>query len=131
MAGFTDYTETKILNHLRGAAAWSMPAGLYVGLFTTAPTDAGGGTEATTTIRPAGRPQASFGAPDAGTTMIANDQIVDFGAAAGQATVTHFAIFDATTGGNMLAYGQLTAPLTPTAGIGVSFAVGQLTVSQD
>jgi len=128
MAGFSDYLENKVLDHLRGTT-YTAPAGLYVALYSAAPTDAGGGTEVTTTIRVAGRPAATFGAASAGS--MANSALIDFGASAGTATVTHFALFDAASAGNMLAWAAVTTPLAITPGISVSFAIGALTVTLD
>ena len=45
MAGFTDYLEDKVLDHVFGGSAYTAPTTLYVGLFTAAPSDTGGGTE--------------------------------------------------------------------------------------
>jgi hypothetical protein len=45
MAGFTTYLQQKVLDHVRGKTSFTMPTA-YVALFTTNPTDAGGGTEA-------------------------------------------------------------------------------------
>lgn len=48
MAGsFSDNWEAAILNHFFKGTVYNQPAHLYVGLFTVAPTDAGGGTEVT------------------------------------------------------------------------------------
>jgi len=45
MAGsFTDYLEDKILKHVFTNVAYTSPTTVYVGLFTVAPTDVGGGT---------------------------------------------------------------------------------------
>ena len=131
LSGFTDYLSDKILNHLRGNAAFTMPAGLYVGLFSAAPTAAGGGTEVTTTIRVAGRLAATFGAPSAVTAgrSIANTAAVDYGASAGAASVTHFGVFDAASAGNLLWYAPVPTPLSITTGINVSFAIGALTTA--
>ena len=41
MAGFTDYLEDKVLDHVFGGSAYSAPGTLYVGLFTAAPSDTG------------------------------------------------------------------------------------------
>lgn len=128
MAGFSDYLENAILNHLRGVA-YAVPAGLYVALYSAAPTDAGGGTEVTTTIRVAGRVAATLGAASGGS--MANSAAVDFGTSAGSASVTHFGIFDAASAGNLLAWAAVTTPLSITAGINVSFAIGALTVALD
>lgn len=129
MAGFSDYLEDKILNWLKGTAMGTAPSAVYVGLFSSAPTDAGAGTEVTTMIRTAGRVAVTFGAVSGGS--MANSAIVDFGDAAGGATVTHFAIFDAASAGNQLANGALTAAKTVVAGNAVSFAVGALTIAVD
>lgn len=136
MPGFSDYLENKILNYIRGTDMGTAPPAVYVGLFNADPTDAGtGGTEVTTTVRAAGRVAATFGAPAAGTgnaRQIANSAIVDFGNAAGAATVSHFGIFDAATAGNLLAAGAVTGGAQSIAtGNGVSFAVGALTLSVD
>ena len=47
MSAATDFLEDKILNHVFRNVAYTAPATVYVGLFTTATTDAGGGTEVT------------------------------------------------------------------------------------
>ena len=45
MAGsFSDYLENALLDHVLGTTSYSQPT-IYVALYTTAPTDAGGGTE--------------------------------------------------------------------------------------
>lgn len=43
MAGFSTYLQQEILDHVVGKTAYTMPA-VWVGLYTAAPTDAGGGT---------------------------------------------------------------------------------------
>ena len=45
MAGFSDYLEDKVLDHVFGGTAYTAPTTLYVALYTVAPTDTGGGTE--------------------------------------------------------------------------------------
>jgi hypothetical protein len=47
MAGsFSDFLEKEIQDHIFGNAAYSPPATMYIRLFTIAPSDTGGGTEA-------------------------------------------------------------------------------------
>ena len=46
MAGFTDYLEDKVLEHVFGGNAFTAPSTLHVALYTSAPSDTGGGTEA-------------------------------------------------------------------------------------
>lgn len=132
MSGLSNYTQNAILNWIKGTTMPAAPAALYVGLFDGDPTDAGsGGTEVTSTIRVAGRVAVTFGAISANTT-IANSADVDFGNAAAAADATHFGVFDAPTGGNMIGSNPLTGgsqAITP--GTGVKFATGALVVNID
>ena len=45
--------------------------------------------------------------------------------------MTHFAIYDAATGGNMIAYAPLTTPRAVLNGDTAKFAIGALTCSLD
>lgn len=131
MSGDSTYLAQAKLNWLRGTAMPSAPAALYVALFNGDPTDAGtGGAEVTTSVRAAGRVAATFGAPSA--KSMANSAAVSFGNAANAvASVTHFAVFDAATGGNMLGSNALGSGAGAiSAGAAVSFAVGALTWSE-
>lgn len=135
MAGKSNYLEDKLLNWLKGTSMGASPSGLYVGLFTADPTDAGTTTnEVTTTIRPAGRVAATFGAITTGSAAnsMANSSAVDFGnaAAAPGADVTHFGIFDAVSGGNMLYSEALTTARSVVLGAAVSFAIGTLMIAE-
>lgn len=57
---------------------------------------------------------------------------VDFGNAAADATVTHFAVFDAASSGNMLASAGLTGgSQSITTGTAVKFSSAALTISLD
>jgi len=47
MSDLSDYTETNLLDHLLGTAQYTYITPVYLGLFTAAPSDAGGGTEVT------------------------------------------------------------------------------------
>jgi hypothetical protein len=130
MSELSDFLETKIIEHFfRGnAQAATTP---YVGLFSVMPADDGtGGTEVTTTIRVAGRVAAGFAASSGGSGQVANSADVDFGAAAGGATVVGFGLFDAASGGNLLAYSPLTGGSQAVgAGNTVKFAAGALTIT--
>lgn len=129
MAGaLTDYLENAILNHTLRNVPYTAPAAVYVGLFTAAPGETGGGTE----VSGGGytRVQATFGAPSNG--ACSNSAEVLFPkATASWGTVTHFAIFDAATAGNMLYYGALAVAQTVNVDTTVTFEIGTLTVSLD
>lgn len=135
MSGKSNYLEDKILNWVKGTAFGTAPSAVYVGLWNGDPTDAGtGGTEVTTTIRTAGRVAATFGSitTTTGADTEANTADVDFGNAAGGATFTHFAVWDAASAGNMLYSNALTGgSQTVSAGTDVKFATGALVISED
>lgn len=125
--------ELKVLDHVFGAAVYTAPATTYVALFTAAPSDSGGGTEVATgsyarvalTNNATNWPAASAGSKS-------NGVAVTFPAAsASWGVVTHFGIFDASTAGNLLGWGALTASKTIDSGDTASFAIGQLTITLD
>ena len=129
MSSFSDYTENLVLTYLFTNGSVTRPTAWYVGLFTAAPSDTGGGTEvsgngyvrkATGTITVSGT----------GTTAT-NSAAIEFAAASGGnwGTVTHAAIFDAESGGNMLAWAQLTTARTINDGDVFRVPASSLTVT--
>lgn len=128
MTAKTDYLETAILNHIRGGAALSQPAGLYLALFTTSTNDAGGGTEATGNGY--ARQAVTLGAPSGN--QSANTNTPTFTASGGSiGPVTHGAIHDAVSGGNMLYHGALGASKTIASGESLEFPPGSVTITED
>lgn len=127
MSGNSTYLGNALLNWVKGTAMPTAPTTVYVGLFNGDPTDAGtGGTEVTTTVRTAGRVAVAYGT--VGSKSMTNSAAVSFGAAAAGATITHFAIFDAASAGNMLGSNALGSGAgAVTTGTTVSFASGALT----
>ena len=116
MSAASDYLENKVLDHFLGTASTSAPATVYLALFTTDPTDAGSGTEVSTSGTNYARQSIAFSSASSGTTS--NSADVEFSQATGSGfgTVTHFGIFDASTAGNLLFHGSLTASKTIAAG---------------
>ncbi|HEY4252308.1 MAG TPA: hypothetical protein VGM87_13940 [Roseomonas sp.] len=113
MPGFTNYLEEKLIRHTFGGAAFTQPAGRWVGLFTAAPGETGGGTEVSGVNYARQAVPMSFALDGtSGRWTASNTGTVLFPVAGtgGWGTVTWFALFDAVTGGNMLAYAQLTDP---------------------
>jgi hypothetical protein len=139
MSSKSNYLEDLVLNAtLRGTAwpAWTTGSH-YVALFTAAPSDAGGGTEVTggAYARVAvARAAGSWAAPadNAGAQRTSNVAAVTFpNPTANWGTVTHFGIFDASTGGNLLYWGALGASRNVVNGDNApSFAAGSLTISE-
>lgn len=132
---FSNYLENALLNSLFGktsdlGALASAPT-IYVALFTAAPNDAGGGTEANyTSYARVETDAADWDAAASGT--VDNANAITFPAATGGSnTVTHFGLYDAATSGNLLAYGALDSSLAVSTGITPEFAAGALDVSLD
>ena len=129
MSSFSNYTENLLLNWLLTTNSATRPTAWYVGLFTAAPSDAGGGTEVTGN----GYARVATGTISvSGTdTTATNSAAIEFAAASGGnwGTVTHAAIFDASTSGNMLAWAQLTTSRTINDGDVFRIPAGSLTVT--
>ena len=126
MAAFSNYLETALINGTLRATSYTAPTTVYVGLFTTDPTDAGSGTEVSGNAY--ARQSATFAAPSDG--AAATNADVQFPQATGAwGTVTHFAIFDALTTGNMMYHGALTTSKTIETGDVFKIASGSLTVT--
>lgn len=137
MAGFTDYMENKLLDHVFRNTAYTPHAEVYVGLFTAAPTDAYTGASPTGTEVSGGsyaRTQATFGAASGG--AISNSGAVTFPTSSAAwnsgSNITHFGIFEDPTGGEMLGWGSITTPqAVGAANITLSYAIGELDITLD
>ena len=106
MAAMSNYLENALINATLRNTTYTSPATVYVGLFTTDPTDAGTGTEVTGGSY--ARESMAFGAPSNGVSTNSSD--VEFDQATGSwGTITHFGILDALTSGNLLYHGALTS----------------------
>jgi len=102
---FTNFLETEILDHVFAGAAYTAPSTLYLGLFTGAPGEAGGGTELSGSAYV--RKPITF--TTSGDTT-SNNAAVEFPTATGSwGTVTHVGVFDASTSGNLMVYATLSA----------------------
>ncbi len=144
MSAMSDYLENKLVDHIFRAQSFSAPATLYVALFTSAPSDSGGGTEVSggnyarasvtsSLANWAGTQSAGSTTASSGTGgQTSNNGAITFNAPSGAnwGTVTHFGIFDAASSGNLLFHGALTAPKTINDGDSApSFQTAQLAVT--
>lgn len=125
MSQATDYLENKIAGHVFGGTAYTAPSTIYVSLFTSAPNDAGAGTEVS---------GGSYARQSMAFTVTndtaSNTSNVEFPkATASWGTVSHFAVYDASTGGNMLCYGTLSASKTVASGDTLRFNAGELDIT--
>jgi hypothetical protein len=123
MGCFSNYLENKVL----ATEFNSVP--LYLALTTTASSDTGAGTEPTNMMQYA-RKAITFTAPVNGT--ISNTTIVDYGVVTGSgATIVGWAIFDAATNGNMLAYGDFSPTQTVSVNNNIVVPANSISISLD
>jgi hypothetical protein len=125
MAALSDYAEKLLLDWLMTNGSATRPTAWYVGLFTAAPSDSGGGTE----VSGSGyaRESVAFDAATSGAGTTSNSAAVSFTASGGDwGTITHIGIFDASTSGNLLWHGALTASKTVADGDTLEFATGNI-----
>jgi len=131
MGSFSNYWENEILDHLFGKSTYSPPT-IYVALSAADPGESGSGLSEPTGN---GYARAQTSASDWNTAdggLLDNAGAIEFNAATGDwGTMTHFALFDAETAGNMLAYGALSQAKTVNSGDTVEFAAGDLDVALD
>jgi len=130
MSSFSDYTENLVLTWLFTTSSATRPTAWYVGLFTGAPSDTGGGTE----VSGNGYARVATGTMSvSGTTptTATNGSAIEFAAASGGnwGTITHAAIFDASSGGNLIAWGALTTSRTINDGDVFRIPAGSLDVT--
>lgn len=142
MSAMSDYLENKLIDQIfRGQSAPTTTT-LYVGLLTAAPSDSGGGTEVSggSYARVAVSSSLSnwAGTQSAGSTVASsgssgqtsNNGAITFPTpTAGWGTVTHFGIYDAASGGNLLFYGALTIAKTVNQADTVTFPAASLSIT--
>ena len=139
MSQFSNYTEEKIIETTLRGAAFPVPSGTFLALFTADPTDANvtanevqlaaWGAYARQNAAGGGAISTGWATPANGVTTNAN--VLTFAAnnGAGSVTVTHMGIYDALTGGNLLYHAQLVSPKTLLVGDVLSFGVAAITVT--
>jgi len=108
MSSFTDYTENLALTYLFTTGSATRPTAWYVGLFTAAPSDTGGGTEVSGSAYARVVTGTISGSGTA--TTFTNAAAIEFAAASGGnwGTIGWAGIFTASTGGTLLAWAPLT-----------------------
>jgi hypothetical protein len=128
MSNLSNYLENKLIDHLLRATAYAVPTAIYVGLFTSPSSDAGPGTEpvgggyARIQVGPSlsawTATQGGVAGASTGTTgQSQNAADITFPAPTGNwGTITHFALFDAVTAGNMLMQTALAVPKVVNSG---------------
>jgi len=124
---FSNHLETKILDHVFGGSPYTAPSTLYLALYTSAPSDTGGGTE----VSGGGYVRQTVAFTTSGDTT-SNTNAVEFPTATSNyGTVTHVGVFDASTAGNLLAYASLTSSKTIETGDVLRVPAGDLDITLD
>jgi len=124
---FSNTYETIVLKWTFTTDSVTRPTAWYIGLFTTDPGEASGGTEISggAYVRKA----ATFSVTGDTAT---NTAAIEFDVAtASWGTITHIAVFDASTGGNQIAYAALTASKTIDTGDVLRIPAGDLDITLD
>jgi hypothetical protein len=126
MSEMSNYLENALINVTLRATSYTAPTTVYVGLFTSDPTDAGSGTEVSGGSY--ARTSVTFAAPSNGVTT--NNADVTFPTAtASWGTVGWIGIHDAATSGNLLYHTALDLAKTIDSGDIFKIATGNLSVT--
>lgn len=138
MSAFSNYLEQKVLEYTLRGGNLPKPTTIYLALFTSDPTDAGTGTEVSDSAY-ARQDCADGGAIASGWTApvvdgighsVNNAKEIEFPAfALAVGEVTHFALYDAATSGNLLYHGAFDTPKDLGKGDIASIAPGTVTVA--
>ena len=126
MSEMSNYLENGLLNAVLRSTSYSSPATVYVGLYTDNPGEGNTGTEVSGGSY--ARKSATFNAPSDG--VCTNSAAVEFDqATANWGTVSHVALLDAITSGNLLFYTDITTSKTIETGDIFKIAAGSLSVT--
>lgn len=126
MSALSNYLENKLIEHTLRNTAYTSPATVYLALYTTNPTDADSGTEASGGSY--ARQAVTFAAASNGS--VANSGVITFPqATADWGTITHFGVLDALTTGNLLFFGALSSSTAVNNGSTFTVEASALTCS--
>lgn len=125
MAALSDYAEKLLLDWLMTTGSATRPTAWYVALYTAAPSDSGGGTEVSGNGYT--RQAVTFDAASTPGGTTSNTGAVTFTAAGGSwGSISHIGLHDASTSGNLLWHGAMTAAKTIADGDTLEFAIGNI-----
>lgn len=124
--------KTMMLNFLARNQSITQPTQLYLGLYTTSPTDANTGTEVSYVGY--ARQSVVFGSPQlsGGNAIIQNSSQITFSIIPDNAgTIAYVGLFTAQTGGDLIYHGPLAATYSANKGVQPIVPIGNLTVSEN
>ena len=121
--------ETRVLTWLFTGDAVTRPSAFYIALFTSNPAEDASGTEVSTSGTAYARQSATFTVSGNEAT---NSAAIEFPTAtASYGTVSHIGVFDASTGGNLIAYAALTTSKAIDTGDVLRLPANDLDITMD
>jgi len=135
MAGKSTFLENELLDHVFGNGAYASPAPVWLGLWTASLSDDADGSTAGEVSGGAyarqSAPNTAWAAAASGSLSNSGSSVTFPSATASWGTVTHFGIFDASTGGNLLYWAALSSSKKIESGDTPKFSTGSLTITED
>lgn len=130
---FSDFLELELLDHIFLTGSYSQPSNIYIALCKSTIQDNDTGSTLPSEVSGGSYARKSCGTWDtAASGSTKNGVAITFAqATADWGTVTDFAIVDASSNGNLLAYGKLTTSKTVASGDTAKFATGDLKITCD
>lgn len=130
----SNYLELKVLDHVLGGPDYTRPATVYLAASTVDPGESGSAL-----AEPSGNNYSrvvltnnSTNFPAASAGVKSNGTLISFPAATGAwGVITHYALMDASSAGNILYRFTLTVSKAPTSGDTLTVPIGQLSVTED
>ena len=134
MAGMSDFLENEILDHVLSDLAYTAPTSLFIGLYTAAPSDSGGGTEATggsyARLEVGAATGRDFTVASGGAST-SNEEWAFVTCTADWGTIINATLMDALTVGNQMFNGALAASKVVDNGDTFKFLIGDFDVTLD
>lgn len=131
MGSFSDYLENEVLDHVFKTGAYTAATNLYVALCTSTVLDSSAGDALPGELSGGNYARKVCNTWDAAASgATENSQVITFNqATADLGTVTHFAICDHSSTGNVIGHGALSASKAIDSGDTPSFSTGEIDVT--
>ena len=128
MAELSNYLENKLLDHVLRNVSYTSPTTVYVGLYTSDPSDDNSGTE----VSGGSYARQILSVTTASGGIVTSSADVTFPQATGSwGTVSHIGLLDSLTSGNLLMHTPLTTSRLIESGDILKISTGNLTAQLD
>jgi hypothetical protein len=133
MSALSSYLENRLADHVLGDTPYNAPNSVFLALFTSNPTENGTGTECGSPGSGYARVEITNNSanwPSAVAGIKSNGTRITFPAwASTWGTVTHWGLYDAVSGGNLLMFGAVVSSFTPATGDTVTVDPGGIDIT--